>query len=286
MEGTVSAVLSSLAPSMMWQNEKRDSGTCLLKATLVMDGQVDRILSRIDEALRQVEAKHLVSEPMPVELQVLEADEAGGSRPRRLQPRRVSPRLAVGSPCHGIDGGSGHTVLLIDPKEAFGDGYHPSTRIALRLVDELLSGQHGPLPAVRDWALDAGCGTGVLALAAAALGGLRVLAVDLDPRAVRATRGNLRLNPEPGSKVFLTLGELSCIRGPFCVVMANLVPTLHVKVCETLWQAVVPGGWLILSGFCQTHKDSILRPYIQYGATEEACPVDHAWAGTLLHKPA
>lgn len=286
MEGIVSAVLSSLVPSMMWQNEKKDSGICLLKATVAMDGQVDHILSRIDEALRQVEAKHLVSEPMPVELQVLEADEAGGSQQSRLEPRRVSLRLAVGSPCHRVQGSSGHTVLLIDPKEAFGDGYHPSTRIALRLVDELLSGEHGPLPAVTRWGLDAGCGTGVLALAAAALGGFRVLAVDLDPRAVRAARGNLRLNPEPGCKVFLTLGELSCVRGPFCVVMANLVPTLHVKVYETLWQAVVPGGWLILSGFCQTHKDSILRPYIQHGATEKACSADRAWAGTLLHKQA
>lgn len=284
MEGSVRAVLSSLVPSMMWQNEKKKSGTCLLKTTVAMDGQVDRILSRIDEALRQVEAKHLVSEPMPVELQVLEVDEAGGSRQRRLEPRRVSSRLAVGLPCHRVHGGSGHTVLLIDPKDAFGDGNHPSTRIALRLVDELLSGEHGPLPAVTRWGLDAGCGTGVLALAAAALGGFRVLAVDLDPRAVRAARGNLRLNPGPGCKVFLALGELSCVRGPFCVVMANLVPTLHVKVYETLWQAVAPGGWLILSGFCQTHKDSILRPYIHNGATEKACSFDHAWAGTLLHK--
>ena len=87
-----------------------------------------------------------------------------------------------------------------------------------------------------------------------------------------------------GCKVFLALGELSCVRGPFCLVMANLVPTLHVKVYETLWQAVAPGGWLILSGFCQTHKDSILRPYIHNGATEKACSFDHAWAGTLLHK--
>ena len=66
MDGLVRAIPSSLVPSMMWQNEKKKSGTCLLKTTVAMDGQVDRILSRIDEALRQVEAKHLVSEPMPI----------------------------------------------------------------------------------------------------------------------------------------------------------------------------------------------------------------------------
>jgi ribosomal protein L11 methyltransferase len=283
MEGIVSAALSSFAPLMTWEKEKKERGTCLLKTTVVMDGRVDGILADIDEALRQVEAKNLLSEPMSVELQVFDADKPGG-RQRQRQPRRVSSRLAVGLPSHRLRGGPGHTLLLIEPREAFGDGNHPSTRVALRLVDELLSGRHGPPPAVKGWGLDAGCGTGVLALAAAALGGFKVLAVDVDPRAVRATEGNLKLNPEPGCKVFLALGELSCARGPFCLVMANLVPTLHVRVYETLWQGVAPGGWLILSGFCQTHKDSILRPYIQHGAAEKACSVDQAWTGTLLHK--
>jgi ribosomal protein L11 methyltransferase len=284
MAGIVSATLRSFVPSLMWQYEKQDSGLCLLKTSLVLDDQVDPILSDIDKALEQVEAHRVVSEPMPVELQVVEGSEPGGARQRQRQPRRVSSRLAVGLPCHRVEEGCDQTVLRIDPQEAFGDGYHPSTRIALRLVDELLTGKHGPLPAVKGWALDAGCGTGVLALAAAALGGFRVLAVDLDPRAVEAAQANLQFNPGPGCNVFLALGELSCARGPFCLVMANLVPTLHLRVYETLWKVVAPEGWLILSGFCQPQKDSILRPYIQHGAAEKACCVDHAWAGTLLHK--
>ena len=284
MAGIVSATLRSFVPSLMWQYEKQESGLCLLKTSVVLDDQVDPILSDIDKALEQVEAHRVVSEPMPVELQVVEGSEPGGARQRQRQPRRVSSRLAVGLPCHRVEEGCDHTVLLIDPQEAFGDGYHPSTRIALRLVDELLTGKHGPVPPVKEWALDAGCGTGVLALAAAALGGFRVLAVDLDPRAVEAAQANLQFNPGPGCNVFLALGELSCARGPFCLVMANLVPTLHLRVYETLWKVVAPEGWLILSGFCQPQKDSILRPYIQHGAAEKACCVDHAWAGTLLHK--
>ena len=283
MEGSVSAALSSFVPLMTWEKEKSESGTCLLKTTMVMDGQVDGILADIDEALRQAEAKNILSEPMSVELLAFDADEPG-DRQRQRQPRRVSSRLALGVPSHRPHDGSDHMLLLIEPREAFGDGNHPSTRVALRLLDELLSGQHGPPPAAKGWGLDAGCGTGVLALAAAALGGFNVLAVDVDPRAVRAAGGNLKLNPGPGCKVFLALGELPCARGPFCLVMANLVPTLHVRVYETLWQGLAPGGWLILSGFCQAHKDSILRPYIQHGATEKACSADQAWVGTLLHK--
>jgi ribosomal protein L11 methyltransferase len=249
-----------------------------------MDGHIDGLLADMDEALRHVEAAHSLSEPLSVDLQVLAGSESG-SRPRHAQPRTVSSRLAVGLPRHGRQGDSYHTLLLIEPREAFGDGNHASTRVALRLIDELFSGQHGPPPLASAWGLDAGCGTGVLALAAAALGGLRVLAVDIDPRAVRAAADNLTLNPGPGGKVFLASGDLSCARGPFFLMMANLVPTLQVRVHDTLWEGLAPGGWLILAGFCPAHKDEILHPYLRQGATEKAWVVDQAWVGTLLHKP-
>lgn len=285
MEGAVSAVMRSVVPSLMWQNHRKESGLCFLKAAVVMDARVDRIISKMEAALRRVEARHLLSEPLAVDLRVFEADEPSGALHEQLRPVKVSPRLAIAPPCQPVHDGQRRKILLIDPQEAFGDGNHPSTRLALRLLDELLSGQYGPPPGVQGWVLDAGCGSGVLALAAATLGGFKVLAVDVDPRAIDATLGNLRHNRRAGSKVFLALGELSCAHGPFCLVLANLVPTLHVRVWKTLWRVLAPGGWLILSGFCQTQKDSILRPYIQNGATEKACSLGQAWAGVLLYKP-
>ncbi|NVM22887.1 MAG: 50S ribosomal protein L11 methyltransferase [Desulfobacterales bacterium] len=125
----------------------------------------------------------------------------------------------------------------------------------------------------------------MLALAATAIGGFKVLAVDLDPRAIDAARGNLVLNPGPGHKVSLALGELSCARGPFGLVLANLVPSVHVRAHKTLWQVVAPGGWLILSGFCRPQKELILGPYVRNGAKEKECRLCQAWAGALLHKP-
>ena len=200
--------------------------------------------------------------------------------------RNERKKVTVGLSCEGLDASPGPTMLLIDPGEAFGDGSHPSTSLALRLLEELLRGKYGPPPPVDGWVLDAGCGSGVLGLAAAALGSFKVLGVDLDSRAIEAARGNLRLNPGPGSKVSLALGELLCARGPFCLVLANLVPSVHVRAQKTLWRAVASGGWLILSGFFQTQKDLILLPYVRNGATEKGYSLDQAWAGIILHKPA
>lgn len=284
MEGAVSAGLSKSVPSLMWQNERKQSSLSLLKAAVVMDGQVDRIISEIEEALRRIEAKHLLLEPLRADLRLFGADERCRDWQEQFRPVQISPRLAVGPPCQLVRADEGQRVLHIDSQEASGAGSHPSTRLALRLLDELLSERYGRLSVVQGWVLDAGCGSGVLALAAAALGDFKVLAVDIDSRAIDAAQGNLRLNPDTGSKVFLVLADLSCARGPFWLVLANLVPSLHIKAYKTLWPAVAPGGWLILSGFCQTHKNLILRPYVQNGAMEKAYSVDHAWAGILLHK--
>ncbi|MDY6954861.1 MAG: 50S ribosomal protein L11 methyltransferase [Thermodesulfobacteriota bacterium] len=278
--------MATLVPWLAWQKERQADDHCLFTAMVVMGTQVHDMIARIEEALRQIEEKHLLLEPLPVELHVFEAEDPAGGWKEQVRPRQISSRLTIGPPCEQTRLAKSHTVLSIDPQDAFGDGNHPSTRLALRLLDELLANTYGPANTSQGWVLDAGCGSGVLALAAAGLGGLRALGVDLDPKAIEAAQKNLRHNPEPGSKVFLALGDLSCARGPFCVVLANLVYPVHMEVCHTLWPALAPGGWLILSGFCQSHKDEILSPYVQKGASERALSTNGAWAGALLHKPA
>ncbi len=285
LEAVVGAALSRFVSSLSWRNVGKRADMCLLKSVVALDRNADATISQIEKALRRVEEAYPFLEPISVELRVFEA---GGHVPHGEvgpQLKRVSSRLSLCPPVCPMHPDQGQKVLRIDPKEAFGDGSHPSTRLALQLTDELLEGHYGSPPTARNWVLDAGCGTGVLALAAAILGGFRVLAVDLDPRAMDAARLNLRLNPQPGTTVFLAMGELSCARGPFCLVLANLVPTLHARAHRTLWPVVAPGGWLILSGFCDGHEDSILYPYFQRGAVKRACAADQAWIGVLLQKP-
>ncbi len=285
MKDPVHTALSHSLPLLHWESERKDSTLCLIRGAVLMNSQVDTIVLQIEKTLQRIEAKHELSDSLSVDLKVYEGNRPTGDGLKEPTGRKVSPRLVVSPPVGSIETDDGQEVLFIEPQEAFGDGNHPSTRLALRLLDELFSGKYGPCVMEKGWVLDAGCGTGVLALAASAFGGLKVLAVDIDPRAIDAARGNLKLNSEPGSRVFLTRGELSCARGPFCLVLANLVPPIHEKSYKILWNAAAPGGWLILSGFCQNHKNSILSNYVESGAEQKAYSVDNAWAGLLLHKP-
>lgn len=148
-------------------------------------------------------------------------------------------------------------VLRIDPGAAFGDGAHPTTQLCLAAVERQMQeiGRLGtPGPAL----IDLGAGTGILAIAAAKLGAAPVLAVDIDPAAVRVARANVALNQvqeqvrvEQGSLAEVLAGHYALAQAP--LVVANILA--HVLVdffAHGLVDAVTPGGLLILSGILRT----------------------------------
>ena len=121
----------------------------------------------------------------------------------------------------------------------FGNGRHPSTRL---LVEQLLAKVLGG-----ERVLDVGCGSGVLGLCALALGASRVVAVDIKPDAVDATRRNAALNGLD-ERVEATLAPLGEIEDTFDVVVANIGRAAIVEFAPQLVQLVAPGGWLAVSG--------------------------------------
>jgi ribosomal protein L11 methyltransferase len=117
----------------------------------------------------------------------------------------------------------GRRRLLLDPGLVFGSGLHPTTRHCLELL--WLRRQKGPLGQV----LDLGCGTGILALAAASWGAESVTAVDLNPLCVSTTQNNATIN---GLEITALEGPAQdFLEGPARVVLANV----HWQVQQELW---------------------------------------------------
>ncbi len=143
--------------------------------------------------------------------------------------------------------GSSEVVIWLDPGLAFGTGNHETTRLCcerLVVLAERAGDRVGELHVV-----DAGCGSGILALSAAKLGFKRVEGFDNDPEAVRVSEENAALNELTGAVTFFTGDLVSGLAGRQAdVLLANIQADVLMRFVHELTAAVAPGGALVLSG--------------------------------------
>lgn len=151
----------------------------------------------------------------------------------------------------------GEIALHIDPGRAFGTGGHASTRLVLRALDEL--DRQGALASAR--LLDAGCGSGILSIAAAlASPTLRGIGVDIDPEAAETSRENAALNRVDDRMHYATT-PIAEVPGPFEIIVANIQPEVLIPLARTFVDKLAPAGVLLLSGILDEAAPEVIAAY-------------------------
>ena len=159
--------------------------------------------------------------------------------------------------------------VVIDPAQAFGTGAHPTTRLSLELLLDV-----GPAPLV-----DLGCGSGVLAIAAAKLGFASVTALDHDPAAIEATLDNARVNGVTLERV--DRYDLRTNPAPVAPVMtANLMRPLLLRVAELLPEQPET---LIVSGLLEGEEEEVAAAFASL--RERRRVRLQGWSALLLTRP-
>jgi len=158
-------------------------------------------------------------------------------------------------------------VIRLDPGRAFGTGTHPTTRMCLRWIVE-----HGDAGVAWPRALDYGCGSGVLAIAASRFGAREVDAVDVDPAAVETTRANAIANG-----VVVRAGAPDIAAGRYALVVANILAAPLELLAPALAALVADGGDLVLSGVLDRQADALRSAYAPWIALD-AVAHDEGWA--------
>jgi ribosomal protein L11 methyltransferase len=156
-----------------------------------------------------------------------------------------------------------HIRLLFDAGLAFGTGDHPTTRLmALRLLD--FRAARGPAAFAAARVIDAGCGSGILAISAALLGCRHVFAFDRDPEAVTVSLENLAANRlAAGAVTFAQAGLEEALRNgptppkPADLLLANIQADVLNLHADDLAAAVAPGGTLALSGILAAEVNDV-----------------------------
>jgi ribosomal protein L11 methyltransferase len=169
----------------------------------------------------------------------------------------ISPRLAIRPPFASLPAVPGQQVLLLDPGQAFGTGAHASTRLILELLcGPLLSA----LPGAR--VLDAGVGSGVLALSALLLGAEQAIGFDLDRLAALEARAHARRNGLEGRLLAFTGPATALAAQPFDLVLANLLRRELEPILPQLGDRLAARGRLVLSGLLEEDEPA-LRPQLE-----------------------
>jgi ribosomal protein L11 methyltransferase len=157
------------------------------------------------------------------------------------------------------------TAIRLDPGLAFGTGSHPTTRLCLEWL-------HATLPRGASL-LDYGCGSGILAIAAAKLGAGEVAGTDVDAQALAASRANAAANAVRAS---FALPE-ALRPGPFDVVVANILANPLVLLAPAIASRVARGGRLALSGILADQASEVIAAYAPW-ITLRAWRADEGWA--------
>ena len=175
----------------------------------------------------------------------------------QFDPIRVSDRLWIVPSWH-VAPDPEAIVLVLDPGMAFGTGSHPTTRLCLEWLERTVSTDIS--------ILDYGCGSGILAIAAAKLGAKEVLGVDIDLQAVSAAKSNAELNTVSARFEDSTKE----IKGQFDIVVANILSNPLKALAPAICAHVRPGGRLALSGILTEQSDDLIEAYSPYVALSVA----------------
>lgn len=202
-------------------------------------------------------------------------------RPVRIDNLIVAPPWTLDDVrAHAATRGETPHVIAIQPSMGFGTGHHASTRLCLKLLQ-----RHMPAAAA---VLDIGTGSGVLAIAATALGAKHALGIDFDRDALTSAAENVELN-HAGAAVSLEVVDITrgveTLAGHFTLVCANITGAMLQRHAAAVVAPLASGGVLITSGF-QTHElDDVAAAFAAEGLERIDDVEEETWVAAAFRRP-
>ncbi len=190
---------------------------------------------------------------------------------------KVGQRLVIKPSWEEYHPEDGEVVIDIDPGMAFGTGIHASTRFCLKFVDEYVKGG--------EKMVDAGCGSGILSIAAAKLGAEHVFAMDVDDVAVKIARENVSLNGLD-DRIEVEAGDIIAALADRKIdhMLANITAEVVNLLIPEAAKVLPAGGYMFCSGIVDSRWPGVQKQLGDYGFALEQVLTDVDWVGVAARK--
>ena len=257
------------------------SGPVTLRAYLPADVALEARRAELEAALSQLDPASIIT---PLQYSPVANKNWAEAWKVHYQPLRVGRHLMVVPGWLDPPLQPGDLAIRLDPGMAFGTGTHPTTQLCLAALEEFA------LPGSS--VLDLGTGSGILAIAAARLQAAAVLAVDIDPEAVRVARENIaangvaaRIRVEQGSLAEILADQFGL--SAFRLVAANILAGALVQMFEQgLARTLAPGGMIVLSGILAGQSAEVRTAFEAQGLIDEGQRQSGDWVALIARRPA
>lgn len=270
------------AEGLVQEEDADGSGLWLTKAGFDPVMPLEDLPARLDAFLdRLVEIFGLSSRPVS-KWGVIEAGDWTVKWKEGLEPIEVGSSLVVKPTWCDYPAKGERIVIELDPGMAFGTGRHESTFLCLELLEkELIAAGERKLKI-----LDVGTGSGILALAAAALGQSGVMAIDVDREVMNVAEENFIANGLE-EKMHLACAVPESIYGKYDLILANLTSGVILECSEDLNRLASDGGILIMSGILIEQADAVVRCFEEMGFTKRERVDKGEWTALkMVREPA
>lgn len=230
-----------------------------------------------DLSVRLEDVKEFIAvDTVYIQQQLLEEEDWSDNWKQYYEPTRVTHDLTIVPSWTEYEPTDGEKVIRLDPGMAFGTGTHPTTKMSLFALEQVMRGG--------ERVLDVGTGSGVLSIASSLLGAKTVYAYDLDDVAVRVANENIQLNPQTDNILVQTGHLLSGVEQEAEVIVANILADILVELVDDAYRLLKEEGYLILSGIIAEKVEMVLTATHHVGFYLETHMIQGEWNTLVLKK--
>ncbi len=239
---------------------------------------LDQALSQLREGLDRLKKSYPGYGSLLLESKAIPNENWGENWKLLFHPLRAGKHLVIKPSWEPFDPLPGDHIIELDPGMAFGSGYHDTTVLCLTLLEKHL--QPG------DHVIDVGTGSGILSLGAVFSGSGPVLAIDIDPDAVRVAKQNVEHH---GLSDQITVQEgnlLNQVNVSCDVCVANIIADIILSFAKPLQSHIRPGGFFICSGIILERAEEIRSCLLNAGYEIMEEMTTEEWAAFCARRPA